>query len=535
MTSQSSIHVFSKPDCNFCARAKAVLQEEGLDYIEHDVAASAAMANASQYYSGSVSVPQIFVGSQHINGAEDLEALQQAGLLSLVVDQAEGELALDPALAEKWVAGSSDFTLAEHLDHVDISKQLEDPEVLLISHFYKGMFGFTPISYLYLGQWMEAYKACALSSVMAKFPLLAMGFGPETTFGLTYTASSTQGCAYCTVHTAATTGVEQTGFIKALQDARAGSPGPDNPYGDLQLAMVELTERATLNTVDDKLVERVKALAEDAGRDPRQAIEAAALGAEIMGLLNVFNDLLNVELEGGMAALAAQELGLEGERHAVTEADPDDLDFELPESVLTIETGLAARREKVSDWQGLAKEGLGHIPIWLTEWPEVVRPLFAGVYAELMGASEVSAELKHLMARIFAIAKGHEVLAASAAFSAHHVAEDKGRALERIRNCFPVAAGQTDTDLFDAAEKAALRLAWVSAQIPIVTQTQFAAPVLEHFSQRQIVELCVACGLACSVQRMASALQVNLCGEEEAFCRENGIETDTLKLRYPLS
>lgn len=52
--------------------------------------------------------------------------------------------------------------------------------------------------------------------------------------------------------------------------------------------------------------------------------------------------------------------------------------------------------------------------------------------------------------------------------------------------------------------------------------------------QRQIVELCVACEKACSAQRMAAALQVELGDNEEAFCRENGIETDVLSLKYPL-
>ena len=533
MSSQPAIHVFSKFDCNFCTRAKAVLQKEGLEYVEHDVEQSAAIDAASRYYSGTVSVPQIFVGGQHINGAEDLEALQQAGLLAPLIGKVEGELSLEPMLEEQWAAGAADLTLAEYLDKFNVTETLDDQETLLISRFYKGMFGFTPISYLYLGHWLEAYKACALSNVMATFPLLAMGFGPEITFGLTYAASSAQGCAYCTVHTAATTGIEQTGFIKALRDARAGSPGPDNPFGELQLAMVELTEQATLNTVDNKLIEKVEALASDSGRDPRQVIEGAALGAGIMGLLNVFNDLLNVELEGDMAALAAEELGLESGRHATTEADPNDLDFELPPSELTIETALAARREQVSDWQGLAHKELGHVPDWLTKWPEALRALFAGVYVELMAESEITAELKHLMARTFAIAKGHEALAASAAVSAHHVGEDKDKALERIRHCFAAATGQPDEDLFHSAEKAALRLSWLSAQIPIVTQAQFVKPVVEHFSQRQIVELCVACGMACSVQRMAAALQVNLGSDEESFCRENRIETDVLKLRYP--
>ena len=534
MSEKPAIHIFSKPNCNFCTRAKNVLQQEGLEYMEHDAAQSSAMAAASSYYSGSMNLPQIFIGSQHINGAEDLEALQEAGLLRSLLATAEGEISLDSTLEEHWVAGAEDFTLAELLNKVDISKAIDDQETLVISHFYKGLFGFTPISYLYLGIWPEAFKACALNNVIATIPLLAGPYGFEGTFGLTYTASSAQGCAYCTVHAAATTGVEQTGFIKALEAARAGSPGPDNPFGALELAMVDLVEQATLNEVTDDQIHKVTELAKESSRDPQQVIEHAGIGAEIMGLLNIFNDLLNVELEGGMAALAAQELDLGSGRHATTDSDPDDLNFKLPEPELTIEDALAARTERVGDWQGLAQQELGYVPGWLSSWPEAPRPLFAGMYTELMAESEIPAELKQLMARTSAIAKGHEALAASAAVSAHHVAEDKEKAIERIRDCFAAATDQSDSELFSPAERLALRLAWLSAQTPIATSAQFVKPLIDHFSQRQIVELCVACGMACSVQRMAAAMQVHLSADEQAFCRQNGIETDGLSLKYPL-
>lgn len=533
MPYQPAIHIFSKPNCQFCSRAKSMLQEEGLDYIEHDVEESAAMAAASIYYSGSASVPQIFVGQQHINGAEDLEALQHAGLLDSLIDSAHGDIPLAPDMVEQWAAGGKDFTLAQALDKVDISEWLDDQEVLIVSHFYKGLFGFTPISYLYLGIWPEAYKSCALSNVISTMPLLLGHYGMEGTFGLTYAASSTQGCAYCTVHTAATTGVEQTGFIKSLQAARAGSPGHDNPFGELEVAMVEMVEQATLNKVTDEQVRKVSALAKDSSRDPQLVIEHVGMSAEIMGLLNIFNDLLNVEIEGDMAALAEEELGLGRGRHATTDGDPDDLNFELPEPTLTIEDALAARLERVSDWQNLATRELGYVPGWLSDWPEALRPLFTGAYTELMVDSEISAELKHLMARTSAIAKGHEAVAASAAISAHHVAEDKKKAIDRIRHCFAAATDQSESDLFEPAEKLALRLAWLSAQTPIVTPARFIKPLIVHFSQRQIVELCVACGMACTVQRMAAAMQLHIGEDEAAFCGAYGIETNGLLLRYP--
>jgi alkylhydroperoxidase family enzyme len=151
-----------------------------------------------------------------------------------------------------------------------------------------------------------------------------------------------------------------------------------------------------------------------------------------------------------------------------------------------------------------------------------------------MSEVQISTELKHLVARTSAIAKGHQALAASAAVSAHHVAEDKDRAIERIKHCYGAATDQSDSDLFNPAEKLALRLAWLFAQTPIVTPSQFVKPLTDHFSTHQVIELVVACGIACTAQRMAAAMQAPLSADEETFCRENGIETDVLLLKYPL-
>lgn len=533
MANQPTIHVFSKSNCGYCDRAKRLLQSEGLDFVEHKTDTSPAMNAASRFFSGRISVPQIFIGDQHVNGAEDLEALHAAGLLKPLLASAKGELQLDEGDAQKWEEGAEDFTLATVLDKVDLTKKLDDPENLLILHFYKGFFGFSPLSYLYMAIWPEAYKSCALSNVIATVPVLMMQLGQQVVDGVTYTASFAQGCAYCTVHTVAKDGTDQTDGIKALHAARDGNFAPDNPYGEFEVAMIELAEQATLNEVTSEQVGKLKSLAEQNERDPQQILEAVGLGAEIMALLNVFNDLVNVEIEGEMAGLAFEELGLDSGRHAVADGNPDDLSFELPETELTVETALEARREKVEDWQSLATQELGYIPVWLNAWPLALRGLFAGMYTELMADNKISAELKHLMARVAAIAKGHAAAAASAAVSAHHVAKDKSTALERIREAYGAATDQTQTDLFDAGEKLALRFAWLSAQTPIITPTRFAKPIAENFSQEEIVELSVACGMACAVQRMSAALQIELGADEAQFCREHGIETDIVRLKYP--
>ena len=47
-----TIHTFTKPDCPYCAEAKATLDAAGLVYVQHDVGESDRDANASIYFSG---------------------------------------------------------------------------------------------------------------------------------------------------------------------------------------------------------------------------------------------------------------------------------------------------------------------------------------------------------------------------------------------------------------------------------------------------------------------------------------------------
>ena len=63
------IVLFTKPGCIFCARAKALLTEKGLDYEE--VPATQRILRA---VSGQKSTPQVFIGGKHIGGSDDLQA-----------------------------------------------------------------------------------------------------------------------------------------------------------------------------------------------------------------------------------------------------------------------------------------------------------------------------------------------------------------------------------------------------------------------------------------------------------------------------
>ncbi|MBI1273541.1 MAG: glutaredoxin 3 [Alphaproteobacteria bacterium] len=76
------IIVYSGPNCPYCLRAKALLEKKGVTYTEHNVQGDPALLREMlQRSGGKRTIPQIFIGAQHIGGFDDLYALDRAGRL----------------------------------------------------------------------------------------------------------------------------------------------------------------------------------------------------------------------------------------------------------------------------------------------------------------------------------------------------------------------------------------------------------------------------------------------------------------------
>lgn len=69
---QESITVFTKPGCAFCAKAKQLLIDKGLNY-EEVVLGKDATTVSLRAVTGLSTVPQVFIGGKHIGGSEQLE------------------------------------------------------------------------------------------------------------------------------------------------------------------------------------------------------------------------------------------------------------------------------------------------------------------------------------------------------------------------------------------------------------------------------------------------------------------------------
>jgi glutaredoxin 3 len=77
-----SVKMYTTAVCPFCIRAKQILKSKGVDTIDEvridiDPAARSHMMETT----GKRTVPQIYIGSTHVGGCDDLIALDKAGEL----------------------------------------------------------------------------------------------------------------------------------------------------------------------------------------------------------------------------------------------------------------------------------------------------------------------------------------------------------------------------------------------------------------------------------------------------------------------
>ncbi len=90
MASQEVV-IYTTMFCPYCHSAKELLAKKGVAFheikIDGDRNARRAM---SERATGRSSVPQIFVGDQHIGGCDDLYALDSAGKLDPLLADAAG-------------------------------------------------------------------------------------------------------------------------------------------------------------------------------------------------------------------------------------------------------------------------------------------------------------------------------------------------------------------------------------------------------------------------------------------------------------
>lgn len=86
--SRREVVIYTTMFCPYCRNAKSLLDEKGVGYqeipVDGDREARLAMSRRA---GGRTSVPQIFVGDNHIGGSDELCALDRTGKLDAILHE----------------------------------------------------------------------------------------------------------------------------------------------------------------------------------------------------------------------------------------------------------------------------------------------------------------------------------------------------------------------------------------------------------------------------------------------------------------
>ncbi|MCC6918048.1 MAG: glutaredoxin 3 [Alphaproteobacteria bacterium] len=79
------VTIYTTAWCPYCHRAKALLTRKGVAFNEIDVTMDADTREEMARKAGRTSVPQIWIGEEHVGGSDDLHALERAGKLDALL------------------------------------------------------------------------------------------------------------------------------------------------------------------------------------------------------------------------------------------------------------------------------------------------------------------------------------------------------------------------------------------------------------------------------------------------------------------
>lgn len=84
--SEPKVEIYTKMFCGFCTRAKRLLDQKGVDYIEYDISMGGEKRDEMmERKPDAMTVPQIFIDDVAIGGSDDLAALEREGKLDTLL------------------------------------------------------------------------------------------------------------------------------------------------------------------------------------------------------------------------------------------------------------------------------------------------------------------------------------------------------------------------------------------------------------------------------------------------------------------
>ena len=84
----AAVTMYSTRFCPYCVRARMLLDSKHVEYTDISVDSNPELRREMMQRSGRRTVPQIWVGEQHVGGYDDLARLEQQGSLDQLLQQA---------------------------------------------------------------------------------------------------------------------------------------------------------------------------------------------------------------------------------------------------------------------------------------------------------------------------------------------------------------------------------------------------------------------------------------------------------------
>ena len=80
------VEIYSSPFCGYCQAAKRLLNGKGVAFVEVNVFSDPdRKAEMIRRANGGRTVPQIFIGGEHVGGSDEMHALERAGKLDALL------------------------------------------------------------------------------------------------------------------------------------------------------------------------------------------------------------------------------------------------------------------------------------------------------------------------------------------------------------------------------------------------------------------------------------------------------------------
>ncbi|MFT5868706.1 MAG: glutaredoxin 3 [Paracoccaceae bacterium] len=82
-----TVEIYTSPLCGFCHAAKRMLNDKGISFAEYDVGRNPDKRQEMLgRANGRHTVPQIFIGDNHVGGYDDMATLERNGKLDLMLN-----------------------------------------------------------------------------------------------------------------------------------------------------------------------------------------------------------------------------------------------------------------------------------------------------------------------------------------------------------------------------------------------------------------------------------------------------------------